>query len=592
MTPFCGFPAVNVFGTYSFEDLPPTSVVGNFATYAVDSFTVTIDGMIFLGTNSRIEVADEIPNAPPGPGFTRDRYASSTEVTGTVFGNISLTVAAVQFERDALAPNPALAGLQLPTNSADLAGFTSGVAVVAFTNLSTGQLCAASGLLLTHEFDTDAESEATYANDFDGGITAAPGISATFDGAGNTESVRGHAGLGNGANAFGGSFLRNTTGGDSGGGLGSPGDPTRLTLTGLPPHSGVDLDFLFAKIGTWDGGGPGSGPGACTICHPDIFEIRVDGQIVFSETIGFNEASFNPPPPVSLADSVPLGFSSFDSAYDMGTLSALSAIPHTANSLTIEWRAFGGGWQGGDDESWAIDNVSIVLTHEDSDGDGIDDSSDNCPTVSNADQQDANSDGYGDACVSINSSISSSATVGPGLVLGGLSQIIGAAQLGSNVSIGGQSAIVGPNVIGDDVQVGNSSAVLPGAFVGNGSVIGNQTVVSINADIGAGSTLGNRVSIGAGSSIGDNSSIQNNVRIGLGASLGSEVNVGSNTVIALLARIGDNVSIGTGVTIGIGAVVGDGAVIGNNVDIGAGARVLPGANVPAGTRIRAGRSYP
>ena len=37
------------------------------------------------------------------------------------------------------------------------------------------------------------------------------------------------------------------------------------------------------------------------------------------------------------------------------------AIPHTADTLTVEWYAGGGGWEGGANESWGIDNVEVTL---------------------------------------------------------------------------------------------------------------------------------------------------------------------------------------------------------------------------------------
>ena len=61
----------------------------------------------------------------------------------------------------------------------------------------------------------------------------------------------------------------------------------------------------------------------------------------------------------------------------------------------------------------ALDFVLHILTTavSDTDGDGIPDDSDNCPTVPNADQTDLNEDGFGDACVDPNA-------VGPGVDLG------------------------------------------------------------------------------------------------------------------------------------------------------------------------------
>ncbi|MCH8087406.1 MAG: hypothetical protein IIC81_06075 [Chloroflexi bacterium] len=128
-----------------------------------------------------------------------------------------------------------------------------------------------------------------------------------------------------------------------------PGSPTTLTLTGLPPHRSVDINFLLAIIDSWDGSEPGEGPEACTDCHPDIFTVTVDGDPVFSEAFGFNGPVFISPLGVLLTEFVPLGFNSDsdDAAYDMGLNPTFDNIPHTANSLTIEWVASGDGWQGG-----------------------------------------------------------------------------------------------------------------------------------------------------------------------------------------------------------------------------------------------------
>jgi hypothetical protein len=221
-------------------------------------------------------------------------------------------------------------------------------------------VCCITALFLIAAPPSLADESQVYYNDFDGDPSVASGVTAALEGVTTVESTQGYAGLG-----FGGSFLRNTTGGDHGssGPIGTPGSPTTLTLTGLPPHVGIDINFLLAIIDSWDGSEPGSGPGACTFCHPDILTVTVDGKIVFSEAFGFNGPVFTPPPGVSLVEYAPLGFNfSFeDSAYDMGHNPAFDGIPHMADTMTVEWFASGDGWQGGDDESWAIDNLEIVL---------------------------------------------------------------------------------------------------------------------------------------------------------------------------------------------------------------------------------------
>jgi hypothetical protein len=57
------------------------------------------------------------------------------------------------------------------------------------------------------------------------------------------------------------------------------------------------------------------------------------------------------------------------------------------------------GWFASNEFSFlAIDNSRLTVTPPDGDGDGVPDSSDNCPGTANADQADTDGDGQGDAC--------------------------------------------------------------------------------------------------------------------------------------------------------------------------------------------------
>jgi len=194
-----------------------------------------------------------------------------------------------------------------------------------------------------------------FSDDFDGGRWLAEGVSGDFSGINNTESVQGYSGLGHSGYVFSGSSLRNTT-------KLAPmqASPSVLTLSGLSSHTHIDLDFLLAIIDSWDGGG--SPPYA-----PDRFNVTVDGLLVFSHTFSEvnNEVrpqSYVPPEGGLLAFNTPLGFSSVggfnDSAYDM-SLEPTLIVAHTAPSVSIQWYADGDGWQGGADESWAIENVRV-----------------------------------------------------------------------------------------------------------------------------------------------------------------------------------------------------------------------------------------
>lgn len=182
------------------------------------------------------------------------------------------------------------------------------------------------------------------------------GVPPEFSGSISTESVQGYAGLGTGPDVFGGNFLRNDD---------SPATLTTLTLSGLPPHDSVDINFLLAIIDSWD----------CDAPHPaspDFFNVNVDGNPVFADPFvnssleGSCVSPFIPSPGVELAFKQNLGFNPgtsdhLDSAYDMGLEPVFQNIPHTSGTLTIEWFSSGAGWQGETDESWAIDNVRVTV---------------------------------------------------------------------------------------------------------------------------------------------------------------------------------------------------------------------------------------
>jgi len=167
------------------------------------------------------------------------------------------------------------------------------------------------------------------------------------------EPVQGFGRLGNPANTFSGSFLRYVSTGTS---------PVTLTLRGLPPHRTVSLRFLLAVIDSWDGA--------------EILEVRLDGRVLFSNWFKLAQgdtSSYRAPPGALLSSGRDLGFSGnmnydHDRAYQMSADPVFSQIPHTADSLRVTWRvrAHAGtapaDWQGGDDESWAIDNVRVEVS--------------------------------------------------------------------------------------------------------------------------------------------------------------------------------------------------------------------------------------
>ena len=181
------------------------------------------------------------------------------------------------------------------------------------------------------------------------------GMPTEFSGAGGVEGVQGYDGIGTGSNVFSGHFLRNAS-------TGNPAPESILTLTGLPTHDGIELNFLLAIIDSWDGS---SSHG------PDYFNVEIDGNLIFHKTftnIFGKSQTYNPPPGVQLVSyqthqNLWGSYWSYDddSAYNMGLDPVFDNISHTSSTLTIKWWASGSGWQGGNDESWAIDNVEVIV---------------------------------------------------------------------------------------------------------------------------------------------------------------------------------------------------------------------------------------
>lgn len=184
-------------------------------------------------------------------------------------------------------------------------------------------------------------------SDFNSALPAeiAPGTAALT-------GVQGYAGLGPAGNQFSGNFLRSATG-----------NTVTLSLTGLPAHDTISLEFLFAAIDSLDGTG--------TFPAGDFFKIVFDGVTLFSESFANATPdqiqSYVPPAGVELARRVDLGFSgpgSFftDSAYNLGADPLFANFAHTGSTATIDFFIFGEGNQSLDDESWAMDNLRVSVT--------------------------------------------------------------------------------------------------------------------------------------------------------------------------------------------------------------------------------------
>jgi hypothetical protein len=193
-----------------------------------------------------------------------------------------------------------------------------------------------------------AHSTQVFSTDFESGLPAefsAPGCM--------IEGVQGWNGLGTSGNQFSGSFLRYST---------IAIQDTKLTLHNLPTHDHVSISFLLAVIDSWDG--------------TELLNVSIDGTEVFSHWFFLSttdQSSYVAPPGGLLSSGTNLGFTNStyfmrDRAYDMSVEPAFMSVPHTADSLTVVWSlgAVSGGaaqnWQGGTDESWAIENVRVDVS--------------------------------------------------------------------------------------------------------------------------------------------------------------------------------------------------------------------------------------
>jgi hypothetical protein len=204
-------------------------------------------------------------------------------------------------------------------------------------------LLATATLLLVGQPSQSAASLIVFSTDFNSG--SPPELS----GVTTTVPVQGYATMPD----FSGRFLRNAT-------SGNPAAKTTLTLAGLPAHSTVNLDFLFAAIDSWDGSTPAGGT-----AWPDFFNVAVNGLTIFSRTFDnflMTDQTYTGAPLTYGSERFYAGGSVWpDSAYDMGLEAMFQNIPHTSSTLVVDWWAAGAGWQGGTDESWAIDNLTIAI---------------------------------------------------------------------------------------------------------------------------------------------------------------------------------------------------------------------------------------
>jgi hypothetical protein len=139
---------------------------------------------------------------------------------------------------------------------------------------------------------------------------------------------------------------------------GRPAAPTRLVLNNLPGHTDLDLSFVFWAIDSWDGT-------TNTCCGTDIFKIRLDGSVIYSAAFrnwGISPARLDSeslPGAAALVLGNNTNLAGDPTWSDSIWLISLPNLPHQSSSATIEFFADGTGWDGGTDESFGLDNVTV-----------------------------------------------------------------------------------------------------------------------------------------------------------------------------------------------------------------------------------------
>jgi hypothetical protein len=255
-----------------------------------------------------------------------------------------------------------------------------------------------------------------------------------------------------------GKFLRNDS--DSG--------RTVLTLTDLPAHDLLDLEFLLAAIGAWGANGP------------DQFNVTVDGVSVFSRRIDnsiTDPLAYVAPAGGLLIDREDRGFGlAVDSLFDMGAESALKSIAHTGSTVTIEFFADGDGWTGGTIESFALDHVRVAVGTSGSDARAVVFSSDldgGRPVQFTGAGTVQDVGGFGPTIVR---------TEADAFAIGDLSNVDGVTGLGAQYLLRWSGQILSPGATSIDLYIGGDERV---RFVLNG-----VELVADTADRGSVELLG------------------------------------------------------------------------------------------------------
>jgi acetyltransferase-like isoleucine patch superfamily enzyme len=306
-----------------------------------------------------------------------------------------------------------------------------------------------------------------------------------------------------------------------------------IEITQVKQHNCPSTDDLTMTVVEASGGIPTSN---------ELAHLTVGPSAVASHTSPFASVSFD--------------ISSFEVPVSVGDVLAIvlsTAAP--GDGCPYAWNGDApGAYAGGATFLFGSENLRdmafrtwVELPASDEDGDGVPDDEDNCPTVANTDQTDANGDGFGEACVASN--VPPSADFGADPLIGEDVLISPGVSFGDNAEIGDEARIDRNIVAGDDVTIGDGSK------------------------LGQGTAMGDDVAIGPNVQIDQGTIIQNGVRIGLACQPALDLSTPPCVQIGRDGRIGTD------------AVIEESVILGRNVTVNPGCTVAAGSNLPRGTVV-------
>lgn len=209
-------------------------------------------------------------------------------------------------------------------------------------------LAALAGATLLAPMVALAGPTLVYSNNFDTAATVAGGVTASGLNNGVIGAALGSYDGSGGKSWSGNHFANHSTG--------NPATTSTLTLSNLGEHNFVSIDMMLGFLNSWD-----SSNGAMS---PDFLDIFIDGvqvaQLTTANASG-NVAGFGGGTQLVNNGQIDVVGGWSDDLVDMGTASFLS-FAHTGSSLTLGMRASGAGWQGGNDEFWGVDSLSVSIT--------------------------------------------------------------------------------------------------------------------------------------------------------------------------------------------------------------------------------------